>query len=408
MPKLTKTLVDKTRPGEAAIFVWDTHISGFGLRVMPSGVKSFIYQYRTPEGRTRRMTIGKYSPVLTVDQARAKAKVLSQEDDPLASKQKIRESTTVAELLADYLESAKFQSKAKTTRDTDRGRIKRHLIPTLGKKYLHKLTSDDVARAFAAIRDGKTATDEKLGFRARARVTGGEGAARTSIRLLRAILNWAIENKKLSENPASKVSIGADGQREAMLDGSEYKRVFDVLTQMENELRIPSPAADAIRLIALTGARRGEVINLRWKYVDMRNGAIVLPPQSHKAGAKTGRPRVIGLPTAAQNIIERQQKGAPDDLVFPGKGGRPMALSARMRKVREEANLPEGFSLHGLRHSIASSEAMNGASAAEIAQLLGHAQLSTSERYIHFAEKAKQKISERAAAGIASMMEGDK
>ena len=75
--KITKTLVDASEPTDKVLFVWDLEIKGFGLRVMPSGVKSFVFQYRTPEGRTRRATIGKYSVMLTADQARKKAKALS-------------------------------------------------------------------------------------------------------------------------------------------------------------------------------------------------------------------------------------------------------------------------------------------------------------------------------------------
>ena len=105
--------------------------------------------------------------------------------------------------------------------------------------------------------------------------------------------------------------------------------------QMETERRIRSPVADAIRLIALTGCRRGEAAGLRWRHVDLKQGRIVLPPQSHKTGRKTGKPREIVLPAEAQNIIARQTEGEPDDFVFaPARGDGAIALSKAWRKVR--------------------------------------------------------------------------
>ena len=179
------------------------------------------------------------------------------------------------------------------------------------------------------------------------------------------------------------------------------------LTEMETERRIRSPVADAIRLIALTGCRRGEAAGLRWSHVDFKQGRILLPPQSHKTGRKTGKPREIVLPAEAQKIIARQTKGAPDDFVFaPARGDGAIALSKAWRKVRKEAELPPALGLHGLRHSIASHLAMSGAQAAEIMTAMGHRQLSTVQRYIHFAETARQALAERAAsvalAGMAS------
>jgi integrase len=168
---------------------------------------------------------------------------------------------------------------------------------------------------------------------------------------------------------------------------------------MERELRIRQPVADVIRLIALTGMRRGEAANLKWSQVDLKQRRIVLPPQSHKTGKKTGKPRIIALPAAGQAIIARQPAGNDDDYVFaPSRGSGAIGISHAWVKVREEAQLPEGIGLHGLRHSVASHLAMGGAQAAEIMTAMGHRQLSTVQRYIHFAENARQLLAERAAA----------
>jgi len=414
MPKITKRLVDDTTPTDRDLFVWDSQIAGFGLKVFPTGVKSYVFQFRTPEGRSRRVTIGKHSDTLTADLARAQAmkmrRTVEDGGDPMADRQAARDSQTVAELLAAYLESQKFQSKADSTRLIDRGRIKRHLVPTLGRKFVNKLTGEDVRRAFAAIRDGKTAAKEKTGPRGLAVVKGGEGAARMAIRLFKAVMVWAVDEGYTSTNPAAVVKVGSDGNRDTILEKPEqYTAMFRVIERMENEKRIRAPVADAIRVIALTGARRGEVAGLRWEHVNLKDGVIKLPPKSHKTGRATGKPRIIGLPAAAQAIIARQPEGNPDDFVFsPARGEGAVSLAKPWRQIRKEAELPEGIGLHGLRHSLASAMAMNGAQAAEIMTALGHRQLSTAQRYIHWAQDSRAALAEKSASHISAALTGKK
>ena len=364
--------------------------------MLASGIKSFVYKYRTPEGIQRRVTIGQ-DGAWTPDQARRHAEDLRQivrsGGDPLGTKQALRKSATVGDLLDAYLASQDFADKAPSTQSIDRGRIERHLRPLFGKRHAHLVVQHDIKVALAAIRDGKTAADIRTRARGRARVRGGAGTARMSIDLLRVVFNWA----KVKPNPCEGVKTGTSGTRETILaDAADYARLFKTLDQMEMERRIRAPAADAIRLIALTGCRRGEAANLRWQHVDLRQGRITLPPTAHKTGKKTGKPRIIALPAAAQAIIAKQPTDG--EFVFtPAKGDGALALSQAWRKVRVEAQLPPDIGLHGLRHCVASHLAMGGAGSAEIMQAMGHRQLSTVARYIHFAETAQQALAERAA-----------
>lgn len=407
MARISRRQVEgaKPSPDGKRWVLWDDRLTGFGLLVLPSGVKSYVFDYRTVEGRKRRATIGKAN-ALTPDQARTIAEKMSATvkagGDPLDAKARARQAATVGDILDAYLKSGRFVEKAASTQAVDQGRIRRHLRPLLGRTFANKLTAEDVRRAFAAIRDGKTATDEKTKVRGRARVTGGETAARDSISLLRAILNWAVAEGLAKQNPAQNVKLGTNGQREIFLDDPDhYRRLFATLADMQERREIRAAVADCIRVIALTGARRGEIVGARWRHVDMRAGTIVLPPASHKTGRRTGKPRVIHLPTGAQEIIARQPAGEADDLVFkPAKGEGPIALSKPWRKIRQAAELPEGIGLHGLRHSVASWLALGGAQAAEIMGALGHRQLSTAQRYIHFADTARAALAERAAAPV--------
>ena len=178
---------------------------------------------------------------------------------------------------------------------------------------------------------------------------------------------------------------------------------------METERRLRPSVADAIRVIAMTGARRGEIAGLCWRHVDLKGGRIVLPAGRHKTGRKTGKPRIIHLPAAAQEIVARQPDGGPGDFVFsPFKGDGAISLTKPWRSVRAEARLPKDFGLHGFRHSLASLLAVGGAQAPEIMTSLGHRQMSTVAKYLHFADTARATLAERAAApalaGMASAL----
>ena len=157
MPKITKRVVDAAEPRGERTFIWDAEVKGFGLVTQPSGIKSYIFDYRNAEGIKRRITIGKHGG-WTADQARHKAedyrRLVRDGGDPLGVKQASRDALTVGELLDAYLASEAFEDKAKTTKNTDRGRIERHLRPLLGKRHANRVTKDDVRKALRAITEG--------------------------------------------------------------------------------------------------------------------------------------------------------------------------------------------------------------------------------------------------------------
>lgn len=424
MARISKRFVESIKSDVKQKIVWDESLKGFGIVVRPTGNHSYVFSYRNKHNRKRNITIGKIGG-LTPAAARAKAEEFRHEvlqgRDPIAEKKVVQRTLNLGELFDAYMESATFSAKAESTQYTDRGRIKRHLRPLLGKVALPELDMRTVEKAHKAICEGKTAVTKpsKTKF-GQTKVTGGEGTARMAIRLLRAILGWGLKVGLVSleaDQAARNVDIGRDGTRDTILDDPHlYAQLWTVLDRLtdpekiqEGEKPVRQEVADAIRVIALTGARKGEILGLKWSYVDLEKGTLTLPIDAHKTGRKTGKTRVIGLPVLAGEIIARQPLGEPDDLVFrPARGGASSDLSKPWRDIRETAGLPEGIGLHGLRHSLASHMAMQGAQAAEIMTALGHRDISTSQKYVHWASDQRQALAEKAAAGITAAIAGAK
>lgn len=407
--KITKSVVDKKQPESSRYFVWDEGVPGFGLVVQPSGKKSYCFQYRNSQNQSRRLKLGTHGGKLTTEQIRRKAEALlpriREGYDPLEEKQARRGDLTVSQLLDHYTASASFANKAETTRKTDIGRIERHLKPLLGRKIANKLTAEQVKKASFDIENGKTAKTVKTGPRGLAIVRGGPGAARMCIRLLKSAYSWAHEEGLVSVNNTARVKVGQDGNKNITLSQEDYKSLFRTIDELEQKLQIRSQVSDAIRVIALTGARRNEIAGLRWRHVDLKRGVIEIPKEEHKTGKSTSEARVIGLPSVAQQIISQQEFTGSDYYVFPPTGGAgPINLSKPWRKIREEAGIHPEAGLHALRHSLATQMAVSGSQAAQIMTVMGHKNLSTAQKYIHIAKQETQDIAEQAAIGISEAL----
>ncbi|HBO14276.1 MAG TPA: hypothetical protein DD491_15930 [Halieaceae bacterium] len=406
---LSKRVLEAWTPPDNDPYLWDGELHGFGVRYNANGTITALLGYRNKYGQRRRYKVGRISDTYTITQARKDADTLQTDIrrgfDPLEHRQDTRQAPTLGEVFDQYLESAKFASKADSTQAMDKSRIKRHLRPTLGKLRIAQATPDKIRKAYADIRDGKTAVTEKTGKRGKARVTGGNTAATSCIKLLSSIFTWAIQEGLATENPCEGVQTAPIGVREAILDKTEqYTALFDALDALQEEAKIPAAAADAIRVLAFTGARRSEVTEARWSWVDLEAGTLTVPPKGHKSGHRTNKAKVIPLPSPARAVIAARPKGEPEDYVFPGtRGDSAITLPSKLWKtIREKAGLPDGITNHSLRHSLGTMMAVQGAEAAQIMAALGHSQMATTQRYIHIAKDARAAMLEQYTAGIAA------
>jgi integrase len=256
-------------------------VRGFGLRIKTTGVRSFMVQYRNSSGISRRVTLGRVG-VLTVDQARALAKRALADvikgGDPASKRSEDRHSMTVRQICRAYLDAAdrglilgkRGQPKKPSTRYVDRGRITRHILPLLGNRPVKDLTAPDINRFMQSVASGKTANDIKTGFRGRAIITGGRGTATRTVGLLGGILSFAVAQGVISVNPARCIKRPADQRREVRLSVEQYAQLGQALDQAAARGE-SSKAIAAIKLLALTGCRRGEIAELRWSEFDLRS-----------------------------------------------------------------------------------------------------------------------------------------
>ena len=177
--KITKRAVDAIQPSDGDQFLWDSEVKGFGVKVTPAGNRVYVLQTRL-ERRLRRFTIGKHGSPWTPEKARdgalrLRGKVASG-IDPAEERAQGERDLSIA-LLCDLYLTEGCETKKPGTMSVERGLIRRHIKPLLGRRRLSALSRGDVERFLADVAAGKTATDEKTGKRGRAIVRGGRGTA---------------------------------------------------------------------------------------------------------------------------------------------------------------------------------------------------------------------------------------
>ncbi|WP_127145216.1 tyrosine-type recombinase/integrase [Pelagibacterium montanilacus] len=402
--KITKTLVDKSAPAERDQHFWDTEAKGFGLKITPTGSKVYVYQYRYPPrrgGKTMRVTIGKHGSPWTPDGARVRARELASlvanGQNPRALELAGDAAMTVAQLCDDYLLKGTGTKKASTLA-TDKGRIEAHIKPLLGTMRINEVTRADISAFQSDVAAGKTKKDTKTKARGRAIVTGGKGTAARTLGLLGGIFSYAVDAGLLETNPARGVKRYPDKRNERYLNAHELKTLGEMLDAPENKAVYPT-AITIIRLLALTGARRGEIQNLKWSEVDLERSALRLDD------SKTGQ-KIVRLNAPALDVLKNLIGGdaKPQGYVFPNSEGTgPYEGTSKVwSRLRKDTALGD-VRLHDLRHTFASLAIAQGMPLAVIGKLLGHANASTTQRYAHLADDPVTAASDQLGATLAGI-----
>lgn len=404
MPNITKRFVDALKPAKDGpdVVAWDDALSGFGVRVKPSGVVSYLIQYRNKSGVSRRYTLGKHG-VLTPQEARdlAKDKLadVRRGADPAGDKAAGLRDLTVGALFDRYLKDgpAEKPEKKASSWAIDKSNIERHIKPLLGKKKLASVTQSEISRFQRDVTEGKTAADEKTKKRGRAIVEGGPGIAARATAVLGAALSFAVKHGFRADNPAKGVKLNQLAKRERFLSTEEFTRLGDALAKAE---AVNRNAVAILRLLMLTGARKNEICGLKWDWIDSQRKLIRLPDS--KTGAKT-----IPLAAPALEVIAGLKRKGGVAWVFPAASGKGhyQGLPRVWRRLAKAAGIT-GVRLHDIRHSFASVSVASGASLYILGKVLGHTQSRTTEKYAHLADDPVQAVAQTAAKRISDALAG--
>ncbi len=363
---------------------WDRIVTGFGVRVYPTGGKVYIAQARGPEG-PKRVTVGRHG-VLNADEARRRAalivtRIKAGEDPvalPLAAR--ARGGPTVADLAARYLEDHVEVRLKPRTQTMLRGVLRRHILPALGRLPVEAVERRQVVELHRGLSGRPVAANR---------------AVKTLAHMYRLGEGWGLVPAGC--NPCRAIEKHPERGRERFLTDAEFARLGRALDEAVDAGTASPVTAAAIRLLMLTGCRKGEVLALHWTDVDLGAGELRLPD------AKSG-PRAVQLPPPAVRLLEALPCRAGSPWVFPGRAaaGRcsESALDNAWRVVREAAKL-EDVRIHDLRHSFASRALALGETLPVIGKLLGHSDIETTARYAHLAQDSVHEAAERVAKSIA-------
>ena len=368
--RLSDANVARLTPAAREYTVWDTRHAGLGVRVRPSGHRSYIY-CRKGNGGTHRITLG---PVALTGVEEARRRCLEIEAGVHADSPKRVAAATFAEFVAGPGRAC-FDRCKPSTRKSMTSAVSAQLLPAFGPLPLDRIDRAGVSRWFDKY--SRTAP----------------GGANHALKLLRLILNHAVLCGHLDTNPARGIKPNPRPKLTRFLSREEIGRLHRVLDRHAGVQQ-----ADIIRLLLLTGCRKSEILTLRWQ--DVHGDTLNL------VDAKTG-PRQVLLNALARTILERQPRSG-SVWVFPSPRdqGRPFSSELSLwYLVRREAGI-EDVRLHDLRHTFASHAVLQGIPLPVVSRLLGHKRPSMTMRYAHVSDTETEAASERVGAAIARALSG--
>lgn len=413
MAKLTKRAIDALDPTSGRTYLWDEETRGFGVLSLPSGVKSFILQYRNAAGRSRRLTLGRYG-VLTVDEARNRAKRelgrITEGADPVLQRRDYREAPTMNDLLDRYIaEHLEPHNAASTAKDV-KSLIEKHVRRAVGGVKVNDFKRADAARLHHGMRETPRRANHALAILSKA---------------LALAEVWGLRPE--NSNPCGSIARFAEIHRERFLSADEVKRLGDALAEAETtglpwrideaakaSKRLPKEenrrtplswqAIAAIRLLLLTGARLSEITSLKWTDVDAKAGTIALP------GKKGGKRRPHPVGAAVLALIDDLPRVKDSPFLLPRASDRKRPISTEVMenawaRLRWRAGI-EDVRIHDLRHTVGTYAAQAGVSSFIVRDLLRHRNINTTARYANFDADPVRNVSDAVAGRIAASLRG--
>jgi integrase len=373
-------------PDKGSRKTYDDTGFGFGICVTAAGARSFILRYWTKAGRQRCITIGTY-PNWTVGAARIEARrlkrLVEQGADPLGDIEEARTAPTVVEL-CDRFQAEHLPRRRPGTAVNYELILRRHVRPYFGPRTkVAEVTVDDIEALHRKISED------------------APYAANRTVAVCSKMFSLAIRWGMRADNPCRGIERNPEGQRKRYLNGDELARLVRALAAHPDR-----QAADIIRALLLTGARRGEVLSMRWADVDLTSGTWTKPASATKQKTE----HIAPLSAPARQLLSEiaaQQKKPLGSFVFPSdsESGHVVEIKRAWRTICKAAAIT-GLRVHDLRHSFASQLASGGASLPLIGALLGHSNPATTARYAHLFDDPQRSAVERVGAIITAAGNG--
>jgi len=366
MTKLTKRVIEGAENRDKPYFIFDEHLPGFCARIAPNGRRHYYAQYLRGK-KTKRMPLGQHG-IITTEQARDKAIAVmasvNDGNDPQAEKSQKRKEPTVADLAQRYMEEHVHVHCKPRTATGYQYNLNKRILPQLGGLRISEVTRKDIANFHHTFRDVPY-------------------EANRCLEMLSKMFNlaemWGLRPD--GTNPRRHIKKYPEKKRERYLSEAEMRRLGDVLDACEQDGSEHLSVINALRLLIMTGCRLGEIMTLKWDYIDYDEGCFRLPDS--KTGAKTV---YVGAAVTdlLQKIYEHPETPHPNPYVIYGTIAleRWNDIQHQWRRIRSRAGIDD-VRIHDLRHSFASMAVSSGQSLAMIGKLLGHTQVQTTARYAH-------------------------
>ena len=376
--RLSDRSVTRLRAEKAEYTVWDTHTRGLGLRVRPSGYRSFVFLDQR-DGVSKRHTLGQVS-LIDVSQARAMCRdTQAGKETGRAQTRKTLHVSLFRDFVATTWKAACHDRFKPSSRRNVNYMLKNQLLPAFGDMPLDSIARSTVNRWF----DHYSAT--------------APGGANRTLDLLCRIMNLAMAHGRVQANPARGIRRNPRRKLTRFLSRDEIDRLHAEIDRCVVERPSRHAQADIIRLLLFTGCRRGEILNLRWEEVG--DGILDL------IDSKTG-PRKVYLNSAAGAVIARQPRtSSPYVFPSPGNPSRPLSRNLSLWPLVRQRIGIEDVRLHDLRHNLASHAVLQGIPLPMVARLLGHRQVSMTLRYAHVHDKEVEAAPERVGRIITNIWE---
>ena len=376
--KLKQKFIDAQKyNGSAKHIIWDGEVKGFGVRIYPTGKKSFVLDYRD-NNRKNLMVIGSCS-VLKIDAARDKAKAflvgLSNGVNPLQERQKARQGKLVKDLCKAYIDRHAINKKSGKD---DITRIKRFIIPAWGNLLVTNIKRADIA-----------ALHTKLGKH-------GYYQANRVYSLLSKMFNlariWGFVPEEHT-NPCFGIEKFKEEKRDRFVSHEEFPRLVEAINAELNQ-----SVVSAIWLYLLTGVRKDELLTLKWADIDIGRKELKL------TDTKNGKHHYLPLSIAAIDVLNQIQRIDGNPYVITGKneGCHLINIDKPWQRIRKEAGL-EDVRLHDLRRTVGSWLAQSGNSLHLIGKVLNHSNQSTTAIYARFGQDSARDALEKHGQVITSL-----